>query len=578
MKRTILIILCLVCFVTTFLVVRGEMAANQKIWDSKTGLDGILLEDGTVEITHYWNNDSLLLYIPSTLCGYPVSRIGDKAIAYNTKLIDISIPEGVTSIGNEAFTYCIEVTSIKLPSTITEIGTSAFANCSKLKKMSIPEGVEVLPDGLFSDCKSLNAVSIPKGVTAIGDSAFSGCSLKEITIPESVLCIGDEAFSGCGLKNITISDGVVSIGNSAFADNAFDKITLPDSVTTIGDSAFANCPNLTTIRIPDSVVSIGTNPFNSCKKLSSIAVSPNHSVLAVIDNVLYEKETKTLICYPQGKPRDSFIIPRGIKRIGAYAFSGCSMAEIVFPETLVEICKSAFSGASISNDTLTFTANITSIGQTAFYGCSWTKLKSITLPAGVEVGANAFSNNIALTSVIIEGDAVLDRAVFDRCANLKSVLFGDGKVSLNGNPFTSCDKLSAIEVSPNHSNLISENGVLIDQISHTLVCYPAGKKDADYTVPQGIERIGEDAFTHCEFLRNITLPEGTIEICSRAFTLCNRINSFIFPSSVRVIGKNAFNLTKVASFTVNEGSFAEQYCIEEELNFTYANSLDWLND
>ena len=67
MKRTILIILCLVCFVTTFLVVRGEMAANQKIWDSKTGLDGILLEDGTVEITHYWNNDSLLLYIPSTL-------------------------------------------------------------------------------------------------------------------------------------------------------------------------------------------------------------------------------------------------------------------------------------------------------------------------------------------------------------------------------------------------------------------------------------------------------------------------------------------------------------------------------
>lgn len=131
-------------------------------------------------------------------------------------------------------------------------------------------------------------------------------SAEELEVPAEldghpVTSIGDEAFSGCDcVTSVTIPGGVISIGNGAFSEcDNLSSITLPDGVTSIGDEAFSGC-SLTRITLPDSITFIGANPFRECLRLRTIHVSSDHPVLAVVDGVLFEKTSKTLVCYPCG--------------------------------------------------------------------------------------------------------------------------------------------------------------------------------------------------------------------------------------------------------------------------------------
>ena len=50
----------------------------------------------------------------------------------NDKIIDVVIPEGITSIGYSAYRNCKNIETLKLPKTLQEISESAFKGCDKL--------------------------------------------------------------------------------------------------------------------------------------------------------------------------------------------------------------------------------------------------------------------------------------------------------------------------------------------------------------------------------------------------------------------------------------------------------------
>lgn len=103
----------------------------------------------------------------------------------------------VVRIGTGAFEDC-RFSQIILPATLEMIGTRSFHRCSRLIEVTIPDGVLSIPSHCFRDCKQLERVTLSPGTIEIGSSSFFGCSkLRQIRIPESVSSIGPAAFAEC---------------------------------------------------------------------------------------------------------------------------------------------------------------------------------------------------------------------------------------------------------------------------------------------------------------------------------------------------------------------------------------------
>ena len=318
-----------VCIVVTIIMVM--MLAQFSLFIGNVKAETITGSDGTVS----WSFDSETGTITFSGSG-EISGVWKENIN-ERNINNVTISDGITSIGSKAFWGCT-MTSITIPNSVTSIGSKAFTNCTRLENIAIPDSF-----------------------TSIGDQAFSYCGIKSITIPNTVTSIGGYAFDGCyKLTSITIPNSVTNIGDSAFKDcKMLNSITISDSVINIGSYAFVNCESLISITIPNSVKSIDSSAFDNCSSLTNISVSPQNEDYSSENGVLFNKD-KTEICkYPAAKEETTYIIPNGVKRIGARAFIRCeTLKNITIPNT------------------------VTSIGEYAFNNCI--NLTKMILPASVE--------------------------------------------------------------------------------------------------------------------------------------------------------------------------------------------------
>ncbi len=189
------------------------------------------------------------------------------------EILDLEIPNSVTSIGNFAFNGCSGLTSVTIPNSVTSIGRYAFAGCCGLTSVTIPNSVTTIENSTFSGCNSLPSVTIPNSVTSIGTYAFYYCSaLASVTIGNSVISIDKFAFSKCiGLTSVTIPNSVTLIGESAFSGcSGLIAVDFSNNLTIIKKEAFYECSSLESIIIPASVEYIYEKAFADCPKLASV--------------------------------------------------------------------------------------------------------------------------------------------------------------------------------------------------------------------------------------------------------------------------------------------------------------------
>ena len=220
------------------------------------------------------------------------------------------------------------------------------------------------------------------------------------------------------------------------------------------------------LNLPDSIEEIKGVNGRSLTNLSIINISKDNEFFSLIDGALYNKKSKSILCYPAKRTNKEYIIPKNVKALEKYSFAKNEYIEsISIPEGL------------------------TKIGMHCFSDC--TALKNINIPSTVKViSRSAFRNDCNLTSIVIPNAIkVIKDNLFDGCSKLNSITFGNGVEIIGFDAFRKCSSLTNVYL------------------------------------PDSVRYIGSYAFHMCKSLCKVSLPKDIKTVSGSAFVKCNLLTA-----------------------------------------------------
>ena len=181
-----------------------------------------------------------------------------------------------------------------------------------------------------------------------------------------------------------------------------------------------------------------------------------------------------------------FVIENGILK----QYTG-SKRSVIVPEGVTEIAEGVFREG----------------GMTVPSRYSWTRYMWIDL----RKKGSLRSVQLPSTLKVIRANA------FRECSALRRVELPEGLEEISALAFFGCEKLKEITIPAGNPAYETVDGVLFLKKEKKLICYPAGKEDRSYAIPEGTEAVGSNAFSVTAALKEIRIPASVLRIEDRAF-------------------------------------------------------------
>jgi len=388
-----------------------------------------------------------------------------------------------------------------------------------------------------------------------------------------VMVKGYDSYILDGVKSLLVPSSVMhdgkrymvkEIGNGALGGlTSVESIVIEEGIEVIQNYAFCYCHRLKSVSFPTTFRKIGYTPFIGSPNMREIVVASGNKHFDSRDNSNAIIDSDNVLLYGCNGTR----IPSSVEEIERGAFEGCeTIEELIIPEGVTDIGSRAFGGCH-SLKRVSLPESLTSIKDFAFENCS--SLESIYIPRNVEkIQDPLFPGCNRLSSIVVDKDNAYylsqnngivrksDSTLVAACrftnvtadiADIKTSCFENLNIHsfrlpqsvthLSSAVFFLCNEIDTLTVDSANPKYTSPKGsnVILSKDGKTLV---VGCRSS--IMLDGIEEIGEGAFSGRYQDVLLRLPEGVKRIGKLAFYSCDKIRSAILPSTLREIGWGAF--------------------------------------
>ncbi|EPI33239.1 repeat protein [Enterococcus faecalis VC1B-1] len=405
-----------------------------------------------------------------------------------------------------------------------------------------------------------NAFTVSGGVITGYDATLGG---TDVVIPDSIngipiTTIADSAFSNKGLTSVTFPNTVTRINRLAFDNNpALSNVQLPSNLTTIGMGAFREC-GLTNVVIPDSVTTLDSYAFY-WNKLTDVTIGSGVSYIST-----FAFANNPLVNVNLGN----------VTRIGAQAFTGTTINELVVPATVQRIERQAFENANINK--LVLTEGLSYIGEAAFRNSMFQTLelpnsvttiekrafvdgKLTTVKIGTSlktINSSTFASNQISTIDFSNVETIGEQAFIGN--NFGELTLPNALTTIGNSAFSNSNihtihwgnSIKSIGSSAFSSNQIKKLTVTAEKIGYgAFISNPL----EEVTLADSVKTVEANAFmgnSNNPTLKKIDLGQGVESIGNTAFSN-GLVESLQFPASLKTVGSGAFGYQQLPFIELN---------------------------
>ena len=414
-----------------------------------------------------------------------------------------------------------------------------------------------IPSKITVDGKDYN-------VTKIGDRAFYGQDIRTIVLPDTLRTLGADAFScNDAVETVEIPGSVESYAHSFSGCSSLKEIkvaTTNDTFESVSgvlmnekkDTIYQYpAGKAGTYTIPESVTTIRDGAFSHCDSLESFSVNSNNKTFVADGGVLFTKDKKELVAYPNGKTGEEYTVPNNVGTIGEYAFAGSPVKKVTLPSSVRTISAYAFAGSALTEIELNQGAS--TIGQGAFEGC--TALTKASLPSSLtRLGQSMFMGCTSLQEVswaATTSSATIGISAFEGCTSLTTVQVPERTATIDDRAFAGCISLTSFTI-PDSVTTIGDNAFM-------------GAGLTEMTVTE-CRNMGTGIFQDCVSLQKVTLEADVDGIPEGMFARCGSISSFAVAEDSRhysAVGGNLYSKDLKTLVRYAPASTASEFSIPE---------------